>query len=393
MKTIIAIIFFWQFLVYSPNSLAETDINECLKDFSNHSVPETLDDNDNIADYTEQGKYIAFCEEALTNANAFNEKDNRTLIINNLTQLKSKLIANQNLTPFLTRISGNDYFEIAYKAKAATEPYIKKINILLEQKKPQYLIPSWRDIAYSYQFYTGIEYNKVGELFDDSTLRLGFQGYLRLGKGIEKLRNSQDGECDLYSSCGRWFKNLPHIIGNVVLTGAAETAAVPEGQDSDSKQTEEDDNLNFESIEYELAIFYPLYLGSRGSSKKSTYQEFAIGPIAVAGGRKTDELDSFQNRYYLGFRFSNNEETYLDLLYGKSQPLQGKRAEIRGQLPVSTLGTGRLFLGGAVNFEVKRKAKNGLGELISEADSFKIYLTWQTTFDDLWKGLSSDGNG
>ena len=84
-------------------------------------------------------------------------------------------------------------------------------------------------------------------------------------------------------------------------------------------------------------------------------------------------------------RFAFNEETYFDAMYGKSEPLKGKRLMLRGQMPVTTLSDGRLFLGAMANIEVSKGAKNDNGDLISEADSFQVYVVWQTTFDKIFR--------
>lgn len=382
---IIIPIFILAFL--SNGALAEANETKCQPDSGALDVPEpsVTSKKLTVESFEVQKKYINECKGVLMLADAHNQKFKRSQIESILKTLKGKLQKYQDLTLLVNQLDDNQFFKSAYTAKSASQPLIDEIDLILKTQHPDYLIPSWREVAFSYQFYTGVEYNKVGDLFDDSNLRLGFQGYLRLGRAIERLRHDEDGKCDPYESCGRWLKNLPHLIGNVVLTGAAESL-----EQDNTSESEEESGQNFESIEYELATFWPIYVGNRGDILKQTYQEFAVGLIASAGGRKVDGTDNFQDRLYGGVRFANNEETYLDVLYGKSEPLIGRRMEIRGQLPVSNLGGGKLFLGGSANFEVERKKRDIEGNLVNEEDSFKIYVIWQTTFDSLWKGLSND---
>ncbi|MDU0352783.1 hypothetical protein RS130_01555 [Paraglaciecola aquimarina] len=340
---------------------------------------------------------VAACASKLTTAINTNQKAEIREIKDSLTSIKTSLENQTNEIIWLSnqKIGKLDVSE-ALKANSTSKGLIQKINTLLGTSGDEFLIPSWRDVSLSYQFYTGIEYNNVNSLFSESTVRLGLLTYLRLGKEVERLRQNNQGECDLEFRCGSLWYHVPHVYGNFVVTGASESAAgVTDNNSDDSNNGNNETSSNsddFDAIEYELGIFYPIYLGSRGSKSAKTYQEHAFGLIATAGGRITDTNDNFQDRYYGGFRFSSNEETYFDFMYGKSEPLKGRRIELRGQLPVYKMGTGRLFIGGSANIEVSKKAKNDEGQYISEADAFKVYVTWQTTFDDIWKGIGGDEN-
>ncbi len=249
------------------------------------------------------------------------------------------------------------------------------------------LIPVWRDAAFTYQFYAGVEYGKVDDLFDEASLRLGFQSYVRLADDFEDLRKrAQAGETN-FDGFGLYS---PHLIGNVVLTGASESAAGSETTASDSSDTPEntENTPDFDAIEYEAALYWPLFTHFSNINNAADYRELTAGLIVAAGGRKTDESDSFLDRYYIGARVSHNEETYFDVLYGKSEPLNGKRLELRGQLPVASVGSGRVFLGGVANIELSR-SKDDDNTKVTEVDSFKVYITWQTSFSDLFKSIQN----
>lgn len=321
-----------------------------------------------FGDYNGVKTYIENCRKEIKEADRFNSTSERATIVKNLQKLKSAISSNQDKLTGAT--IGEDNLKLAFESQQVTSKLVNEINELLDIKKPNYLLPAFRDIAFSYQFYSGIEYNKVGGIFDDSNLRLGFQGYLRLGKSVTRMRETYGDGCDSNEKCGNWWNNMPHLIGNVQLTGAGEINAaqdasdnMEQGSDENNNEDSSGSNSNFDAIDYEVAMFYPMYLGVRGQKSSQTYQEFAFGPILTFGGRKTDDISSFEDRYYAGFRFANNEETYFDVMYGKSEPLKGRRVELRGQMPVSTLGSGKLFLGAVANFEVEKKRTNDEGNL------------------------------
>ena len=371
----------------TPTSASSINSNHCSTSLESDVVI-----NIDMSESSAIDNYISACGEKITELVNTNQPSEVAKTKQHLQTLKNDLLKAQDISMSLA-LSGAGKKEAAYNTKLTTQPQIEKINDILETKEQHFLIPSWRDLALSYQFYTGIEYGKVGELIDNSTVRVGMLTYFRPGKELERLRKWTEGDCTTEKSCGFLWSIWPHWYGNFVLTGAAESVA--SGTDVDADPDNNSDsvlNSTFDALEYEIGMFWPAYFGSRGSKADASYQEIAFGPIVNMGGRKVDDIDNFLDRHYAGLRVSFNEETYFDVLYGKSEPLKGKRVELRGQLPVSTFGNGRLFLGGAANFEVSRKAKDENNNLVHEADSFKIFITWQTTFDDLWKGTSSDSD-
>ncbi len=307
-----------------------------------------------------------------------------------------------------------------------------------EATTADFKIPAFTNEALLYQFYTGFEYNEVNNLFSDNSFRFGLQTYFKPGKSVSKLKAFQNQSNDCNKDCGfesNWFSNPPHFIVNLSLTGASESEPLAQGNDSstgsDETEPEGDPSGNggedqvppnegdggdgdgeraspdegqtpnpldapdrrlgdsdFDAVEFEVAIFYPLYIGSRGTALDKNYQEFAFGLIGSYGGRKVDNLDALQQRHYYGVRFAFNEETYFDAMLGKSDPLEGDRLQLRGQLPVAAIGGGRVFLGTQVNLEVSKKKQNENNELISEPDSIKVWVTWQTTFDKIFGSAS-----
>jgi|GEM_PF-4217803 len=273
------------------------------------------------------------------------------------------------------------------------------------------VVATWDKSAFTVHFYTGFEYTDLDTLFSDSTVRLGLQTYFRPGDGIDDLRASANQQGIVQGP--NWLKEFPHFYVNISTTSAAESAASAENQDNPSADSNDGGNnggdvdkngdqggdmpdplavpentlreTDLQALDFEIGTFWPIYINAKGSMKENTYQEFAIGPIVTWGGRKIDSIDSFQRRYYGGVRLAFNEEAYFDALYGKSEPLKGKRLQLRFQFPVASTSPGsRVFLGGNVNLELSKKAKNNEGELISEADSFNVYVIWQTNFESIF---------
>lgn len=376
--------------------IAELKLDESVSECTSEMDFEVSSDSEAAqASLNKAKKHIEYCSKELNVAINTNNSSDEKAIKLYLTSLKKKLEKQTDYMIWGSSINGFNMSE-GLKVNDQSKTLIENIEKQVGKSSKDFLIPSWRDTALSYQFYTGVEYNNVEDLFSKSSVRVGMLTYLRLGKGVERLRDRTQGSCDIHSACGYFGWYIPHIFGSVSLTAAAESG-VPVldelgGTDTPAPDTPDTSqpNSNFDSIEYELGVFWPFYMGSRGTKDAETYQEFAVGTIASIGGRVTEDNDSFQDRAYVGFRISNNEETYFDFMVGKSQPLDGKRLELRGQIPVSKLGSGRVFIGGSINLQISKKDDSTTKEPIREPDSFKIYLTWQTTFDEIWKGFNSE---
>lgn len=367
-------------LLIKKMSTTNTEIQQaCQFEQTPKQYVETLskihDENAASSTVASLSNTISACESALKVAINTNEEGRQTEIKSTLRSIKTVIESSTDvaISGLLNTADAGFTPESIFALNGEMNSITKRIDGLLGLSGADYLIPSWRDTALSYQFYSGIEYNNVDDIFDGSGLRIGLLAYLRMGKGIERIRSYTEGECHVNKLCGDWFPtSVPHIYGNFALTGQGESAG--------------EDNNQFEALEFETGVYWPIYMGSRGSKDAKTYQELSMGVIAIGGGRTT-ETDNFDDRYYAGLRFANNEETYFDILYGKTESLTGNRLELRGQLPVSKVGTGRLFIGGAANLQLSR-SRGDDGEKIDEPDAYKIFITWQTTFDSIWKAFS-----
>ena len=78
---------------------------------------------------------------------------------------------------------------------------------------------------------------------------------------------------------------------------------------------------------------------------------------------------------------SFNPEWYLDILYGKTESVQGRRIEVRGQMPVIPVKTGNhVYIGAVANF---RASNEGDGET-PQKDTVQVYLTWNVDFKSIF---------
>lgn len=103
------------------------------------------------------------------------------------------------------------------------------------------------------------------------------------------------------------------------------------------------------------------------------------GPIAKYALRKTDNESGMLRRWQAGLRYARNQETFLDLTYGRTEGLKSHRGEFVWQRPVASKGSARIYLGLASNFAVDKR-----GDVKeSEPDIFKVYLTMNASIGDL----------
>lgn len=221
--------------------------------------------------------------------------------------------------------------------------------------------PNWRTESFTQQFYAGLDANFFGGESSGSP-KIGFLAYQRFGREIQNIREKYK-TCQAGKNCGRAWFYMPHVYFSSSFTSAAE-------------QTTEGDKPE-PAFDWEIGLFQPIYVGRRGQ-KSSEIEELMFGLIFTRGGRQVDGEDGFLDRKYPGFRIAFNEEMYFDILKGKSEGVSDQRWEVRGQTPVSKIGPGRVFFGFNVNFGSFSDRKN------NEDDSYKFYVTWQTSFDDLW---------
>lgn len=227
-------------------------------------------------------------------------------------------------------------------------------------------------------FSAGGEYNSVNEILGEKLLPR---------TGVLIYRN--------YSSYERWRRL--HFFGEFRLAGAGESASIGDvpglgdGETSIAAAAEDGGEEPAEpepapepEIEKALdargAVFFPLIKIGAKVRQERKLQEL-IGPIVEVGIRKVDKTDEVDKRYYTGFRMSFNPEWYLDVLYGKTESLQGRRFEVRGQMPVIPVKTGNhVYIGAVANFG----ATNEDAGDTPQKDTVQVYLTWNVDFKSIF---------
>ena len=224
-------------------------------------------------------------------------------------------------------------------------------------------IANWRVESLTTQFYAGLDASLIGDESSGNP-RVGALFYFRPGLELQQLRTEVLKCNDGTDNCGGWDWYMPHAFGTASYSSAAEQAGA-------------DKTAN--AFDWEIGMFFPMYVGRRGEIS-ATMEEIMFGFIATRGGRQVDGANGFLDRKYPGLRLAYNEELYFDILKGDSEGASKKRWEVRGQVPVSTVGYGRLFAGFNINFgSFSRRDDN-------ENDSVELYVQWQTSFDSLWPG-------
>lgn len=224
------------------------------------------------------------------------------------------------------------------------------------------LYANWRSTAFTNQFYAGLDLNQVDDEASGNP-RLGFLTYFRTGRNLQAVRE-QVRTCTFEMiTCGVWGFAWPHFYLSTSFTSEAELTTEDETPDS--------------ALDWEIGAFFPFYIARRGEDA-ATMEEFMVGLLFTRGGRDIDDADGFLDRKYPGLRIAFNEEMYFDIMKGKSEGLSDRRWQFRGQFPVTEFGGGRLFFGISINFN------SFSGRNHNDQESSSIYVTWQTSFDDLW---------
>ena len=259
-----------------------------------------------------------------------------------------------------------------------------------------------RDSDYFLGIYAGLEGTTLDELNSaDATARVGFTLYNQL---LRFRTSNKDGdlklvkwlsrsECEVTSECG--FGIGFHSYINVLLTSSAEqsvltiddntTGMMPlvlDGVDMDlanpvtSGDTEDEGSEDApirSAVEVELGTFLPVY-----KKHRTRFGELLAGPIAHTSVSRFDGSETFVKRYYGGFRFAYSPEAWIDLTYGKTEGLDGRRAEVRFQIPVFNISPdSRLLVGAIANVGVRNTDDE-------DRDSFRLFVSWNTGFRNLF---------
>lgn len=199
------------------------------------------------------------------------------------------------------------------------------------------LINGFQDYPnYYYYFFGGYEFNSVANTF--------YKGFPTAG-----LRVYQKSSDRTFS----W-----HIFGSISLTSSAEQTA--------STQASKLPAGGAKALQFDIDNFVPIYEENLGD-----YSDL-VGPIVDLGARKTDTIPQFDIRKYIGVRSAINPDLYLDILWGKTDSLPGKRWELRGDLPVyATNGGSKIYIGAIANLRATHT---------TVPDTFVIYAVWNVPF-------------
>ena len=269
---------------------------------------------------------------------------------------------------------------------------VEEIREVLPTFRSESLFENFDDYDdYFFRLNTGYEFADIDQILDDSFPLLVMLVNLKMG-GHDVVEATHG--LGLYGT---------RIGFAARLTNSAEQELTIPADDGDPSEDDEpvpdpvpDDGAGEEkqqAIEFELHSFVPLH---RTLPLKPGNWRNYIGPLLTFGGRKTDEEDHVELRYYGGIRFAMNPELYWDLLFGRTDSLRSDRLELRGQLPVRLFANGsRLYLGaiGNIGLGDERKAILGAnGDVVraAEEDVVRVYLSWNGDVLELFGGKGKE---
>jgi len=262
--------------------------------------------------------------------------------------------------PLLSEKEKQDYLDkIQYSRKQLIA--IKKsidfqgYDYLIE---PLYLDFDYPDKAFHrnyFSFNLGYEYVSIDDIFQKGFPRIGFLLYRRYGETPVKTE-------------GLNYYGL-HLAGAMQLTSSGE------------QNTTQDNNELKNTLEVSAIVFVPVFHSLINSDR--SLSDFT-GPILSYSAKKTEDIDRVNSKLYFGARNAYNPETYVDILFGKTQGLDSQRMEIRAHLPVYKFVHGsRIFIGGILNMSAPWDVSK------DENDAIRFYLEWNADFGKLLEGIKS----
>lgn len=205
---------------------------------------------------------------------------------------------------------------------------------------------------WKYQFDLGYEFVSIDKMFQEAFPRTGLQIYQAYVKSNGQASSPKGVD----------------FFANFRLTSSAETTAIT------TTGTPNTSSEGKKALEGDIQFFIPFEAGKPkirnfGNRSKTAY----IGPTITIGGKKTDDNDDVEGRYYGGLRFALDTDHYFDILGGFTERTDSTRLELRGQMPIARISLGggdsMLHLGAIGNFGVT--SDNGKGN-----DVVRIYISW-----------------
>ena len=204
-------------------------------------------------------------------------------------------------------------------------------------------------------FNIGYEYVGLDRLFQKGFPRIGFLHYRRFG---EAPANKQ----------GLGYYGI-HASGNMQLTSSAEQATILNGNDIEN------------TLIVTASVFVPFFHSVININRSLSD---LTGVLVSYGAKKSSSHEHIDSRLYAGFRNAFNPETYIDVLFGATQGINGTRIEINAHLPVYKFEHGsRIFFGGTLNMSTPWDAAE------NEPDLIRFYLEWNADFEKIIEGAKS----
>jgi hypothetical protein len=239
---------------------------------------------------------------------------------------------------------------------------------------------SERNEDFFLSFYGGLEGTSIQSLSEEANVRAGFTAYNQLVRfmpnySVPIMSKRIASRCSEKTDCG-FGLGLHGWLSGVLTSSAEQTIAASSTNLDGTDPTLVEPEVEL-ALESELGVFVPFF-----AKDLDSYCSLLIGPTFQASLIKVGNADRFTRRYYGGTRLAYSPESFVDVLYGKTEGLSGHRAEIRFQYPLHTLKNGgRIFWGGAFNIGVEGSSQ---GE-IAEPDSVRLYITWNTDIKGIFK--------
>ena len=274
--------------------------------------------------------------------------------------IKNYLYLSNNMTispaeqqAYLDKIAANRKRLITIKKLIPFQGY----DNLIEPLYLDFDTPEKRYYRHYSSFNIGYEYVGLNELFQTGLPRIGFLHYRRFGQA-PALKE------------GLGYYGI-HAFGNMQLTSSAEQATNTSAENNNIQNT----------MVVTAAVFIPFFHSTINSDR--TLSDLT-GVLISYGAKKNNTLERVSSRVYTGIRNSFNPETYIDVLFGKTQGLETARMEVRAHLPVYKFVHGsRIFFGGTLNMATP------WSEATNDPDVIRFYLEWNADFGKIIEGIKS----
>lgn len=321
---------------------------------------QTLDIISRLKKYHDEVKLINLELEGLHELQRMNKKDahlaeNISVMEQRLISLANKMSALEEELRIIHRQLAKQISNIRYcnAEKVMQEHYFRNIEAYLKIPDYKRLYVDHNDYGrYFFKLNVGYEYSSISGILRESSPRIGLLIYRHLGRMPYQEEYG-------FGSYGY------QLFANLILSANTD-------QQISSTTAPEEQQLE-DTLGINISIYKPLFR----SRSRPDFSHLS-GLILNIGSKQNDETTEFQNQYYIGVRTAMSPEHYLDMMVGRSPGQDSRRLEIRGQMPVATLGAGsRFYIGMLANMGVSNQQED-------ENDVFTVYVSWNIDFLDLF---------